>query len=78
VVVFDQFGFELTSLPVDKTDFEDLDGDLCDDIIVHVRTQALVEFIDFETTVTINFRANTKADGMEVSGSDTVVVVPSK
>jgi hypothetical protein len=77
VVVFDEFGFELASLPVDKTDVEDLDGDGCDDLIVHIRTQKLVEFIDFETTVTIHFRANTKAEGMEVAGVDSVVVVPN-
>ena len=77
-VVFDDQGFELASIPVDKTSVEDLNGDGCDDLKVHFRTQLLVGLIDFEQTVTISFRCNTQAEGMELAGSDTIRIVPKK
>ena len=75
-VVFDSLGFELASIPVDKTSVADLNGDGCDDLKVHFRTQLLVDLIDFEQTVTISFRCNTQAEGMELAGSDTIRIVP--
>ena len=77
-VVFDSKGFELASIPVDKTSVTDLDDDGNDDLMVHFRTQLLVDLIDFEQTVTVNFRANTQAEGMELSGSSDIRVVPKK
>jgi hypothetical protein len=76
VIAFDEYGFELTSLPVDKYAYTDIDGDGVTDLLVHIRTQKLVDIVDFETTLTINFRANTKAEGMELAGFDSVRVVP--
>jgi hypothetical protein len=75
-IVFDEFGFELASIPVDKTAVQDIDLDGCDDLIVHFKTQLLVDLIDFEQTVTISFRCNTGAEGMELAGSDDIRIVP--
>jgi hypothetical protein len=77
-VIYDRYGFELASVPVEKTSVQDVDGNGDADLLVHFRTQVLVGLIDFEQTVTIDFRANTLAQGMNLSGADDIRVVPKK
>ncbi|MHC4932791.1 MAG: hypothetical protein ACYTGV_11445, partial [Planctomycetota bacterium] len=77
-VIFDSItGLEMYSVSAVKTAIEDVDDDGDYDLIAHFSTQALQDEILNETTVVIQFRANTSLHGMCVQGSDTVRLVPA-
>ncbi|MHC4548873.1 MAG: hypothetical protein ACYTEZ_08845 [Planctomycetota bacterium] len=68
----------LAEVSAEKTALQYVDNDNVLDLIVHFRTQDLVDVVLFETTVRLDFDGVTTAHGMCVTGSDTVRIVPPK